>query len=186
MINEELKLTTMLGLTAETPYTNQRVGVFIDVQNMYYSARAMYDSHVSFGKILEKAIGKRQLIRAFAYVVRSDAPKEQTFFDALEKFGLEIRSKDIQIFPGGEKKGDWDVGLAVDAIKTADRLDVVVLVSGDGDFQPLVTYLKENKGCRVEGIAFGRSTSAKLIESLDQFFDLDQHVKDYLIRMRQG
>lgn len=171
-------------MSTPVPYANQRVGVFIDVQNMYYSARAMYDSHVNFGKILEQAVAKRQLIRAIAYVIRSDAPKEQTFFDALEKVGLEIRSKDIQIFPGGEKKGDWDVGVAVDAIKIADRCDVVVLVTGDGDFQPLVTYLKENKGCRVEGIAFGRSTSSKLIESLDQFYDLDANTKEYLIRSR--
>ncbi|QQG50066.1 MAG: NYN domain-containing protein [Candidatus Berkelbacteria bacterium] len=174
----------MLGLTPPTSYANQRVGVFIDIQNMYYSARAMYDSHVNFGKILEHAVNKRQLIRAIAYVVRSDAPKEQTFFDALEKVGLEIRSKDIQIFPGGEKKGDWDVGVAVDAIKIADRLDVVVLVTGDGDFLPLVTYLKENKGCRVEGIAFGRSTSSRLIEALDHFYDLDANAKDYLIKTK--
>lgn len=162
-------------------YEGQRVGVFIDVQNMYYSARAMYESYVNFGKILELAIGKRQLIRSFAYVIKSEAPKEQSFFDALSKAGLEIRSKDIQVFAGGAKKGDWDVGIAVDAIKTADRLDVVVLVTGDGDFAPLVTYLRENKGCRVEGIAFGRSTSGKLIEVLDQFYDLDSNPKMYLL-----
>lgn len=162
-------------------FINQRVGVFIDVQNMYYSARTMYDSHVNFGKVLEKAVENRLLIRAIAYVIKSDAPKEQTFFDALGKSGLEVVSKDIQIFPGGAKKGDWDVGLAVDAMKIADRLDAVVLVTGDGDFQPLVTYLKENKGCRVEGMAFGRSTSAKLIEALDQFTDLDNE-KGVLIK----
>ena len=142
----------------------------------------MYDSYVNFGKILELAVGKRQVIRALAYVIKSEAPKEQGFFDALTKTGLEIRSKDIQIFAGGEKKGDWDVGLAVDAIKIADRLDVVVLVTGDGDFLPLVNYLKENKGCRVEGIAFGRSTSGRLIEALDHFYDLDSNPKAYLLR----
>jgi len=165
-----------------TNYSFQRVGVFVDVQNLYYSARAMYESHVNFGKVLELAIGKRQPIRTLAYVIRSEAPKEQGFFDALANFGLEIQSKDIQIFAGGAKKGDWDVGIAVDAIKIADRLDVIVLVTGDGDFIPLVHYLRENKGCRVEGIAFGRSTSAKLIESLDSFQDLDQNPKQYLLR----
>jgi len=163
-------------------YTAQRVGVFIDVQNMYYSARAMYESYVNFGRILELAIGKRQAIRTMAYVIKSEAPKEQGFFDALTNAGLEVRSKDIQVFAGGAKKGDWDVGIAVDAIKIADRLDVVVLVTGDGDFLPLVTYLKENKGCRVEGIAFGRSTSGKLIEALDHFTDLDSNPKAYLLR----
>lgn len=163
-------------------YSGQRVGVFVDVQNLYYSARAMYESYVNFGKIVERAINKRQPIRTIAYVIRSEAPKEQGFFDALSNFGLELKSKDIQIFAGGAKKGDWDVGIAVDAIKIADRLDVVVLATGDGDFTPLVTYLKENKGCRVEGISFGRSTSAKLIECLDEFTDLDADPKQYLIR----
>ncbi len=167
-------------------YHNQRVGVFIDVQNLYYSARAMYESNVNFGRILEVATNNRQLIRAMAYVIRSEAPKEQGFFDALEKAGLEIRSKDIQIFADGQKKGDWDVGIAIDAVKVADRLDVVVLVTGDGDFTPLVTYLKENKGCRVEGVAFGRSTSAKLIECLDHFTDIDERSNNFLFKSRRS
>ncbi|HUD20931.1 MAG TPA: NYN domain-containing protein [Candidatus Saccharimonadales bacterium] len=167
-----------------TSYPNQRVGVFVDVQNLYYSARAMYDSNVNFGQVLKVVVGNRQTIRALAYVIKSEAPKEQGFFEALEKAGYEIRSKDIQIFSDGQKKGDWDVGLSVDAIKMGDRLDVVILVTGDGDYVPLVTYLKENKGCRVEGAAFGRSTSAKLIESLDGFIDLDADNRQYLMKGR--
>jgi uncharacterized LabA/DUF88 family protein len=163
-------------------HQNQRVGVFVDVQNMYYSARAIFGSTVHFSAVLREAIGNRQLIRAMAYVIKSEAPKEQGFFDALEKAGFEIRSKDIQVFADGQKKGDWDVGIAIDAVKIADRLDVVVLVTGDGDFVPLVTYLRENKGCRVEGIAFGKSTSAKLIESLDSFYDLETKPNQFLIR----
>lgn len=166
-------------------YPNQRVGVFVDVQNLYYSAKAMYDSNVNFGRILEAAVNGRQLIRAMAYVIKSEAPKEQGFFDALEKAGLEIRSKDIQIFADGQKKGDWDVGIAVDAIKVADRLDVVILATGDGDFNPLVTYLKENRGCRVEGIAFARSTSAKLTEVLDSFTDIDERPNHFLFKSRR-
>lgn len=148
---------------------------------MYYSARALYGSMVNFGHILKVAVGNRQLIRAFAYVIKSEGPKEQGFFEALEKAGLEIRSKDIQVFADGNKKGDWDVGIAIDAVKIADRLDTIVLVTGDGDFQPLVTFLRENKGCRVEGIAFGRSTSGKLIETLDHFTDLEESPKQFLI-----
>lgn len=163
-------------------HEHQRVGVFVDVQNMYHTAKHLYNSNVNFGKILETAIGSRQLIRAFVYVVKADAPKEQSFFDALEKVGYEIRVKDIQIFAGGMKKGDWDVGMAIDAIKTADKLDTVVIVTGDGDFIPLVTYLKENKGCRVEAMAFGRSASAKLIESVDHFVDLGDKLDLYLMK----
>lgn len=167
-------------------YPNQRVGVFVDVQNLYYSARAMYESNVHFGRVLEAAVKGRQLIRAFAYVIKSEAPKEQGFFEALEKAGFEVCSKDIQVFTDGQKKGDWDVGIAVDAIKTADRLDTIVIASGDGDFVPLINYLKENKGCRVEGVSFGRSTSAKLLEVLDSFVDLDAEPRHYLFKSRHA
>lgn len=163
---------------------NQRVGVFVDVQNMYYSARNIYNSRVNFSKILETAVAGRQLIRAIAYVVKAESPEEQTFFDALEKSGFEVKMKDIQIFPGGVKKGDWDVGVAVDAIKLADRIDAVVLVAGDGDYTPLVTYLQENKGCLVEVVAFGRSTSARLIAQADQFTDMDKETHKYLFPMK--
>lgn len=167
-----------------TDYGNQRVGVFIDVSNLYHSARAIYNGNVNFGRILETAVNGRQLIRALAYVVKSEAAKEQGFFDALSKTGLDVVSKDIQIFGDGTKKGDWDVGISVDAIKIADRLDVVVLVTGDGDFVPLVRYLKENKGCRVEGISFGKSTSARLIEELDSFTDIDGQANHFIFRPR--
>ena len=163
---------------------SQRVGVFVDVQNMYYSARNIYNSRVNFGKILETAVSGRQLIRAIAYVVKAESPEEQTFFDALEKSGFEVKMKDIQIFPGGMKKGDWDVGVAVDAIKLADRLDAIVLVAGDGDYTPLVTYLQENKGCLVEVVAFGRSTSARLIAEADEFIDIDKDTHKYLFPLK--
>lgn len=163
---------------------NQRVGVFVDVQNLYYSAKNLYGSKVNFGKILETAVAGRQLIRAIAYVIKADIPEEQNFFDALEKSGFEVKMKDIQVFPGGAKKGDWDVGIAVDMIKLADRLDAVILVSGDGDYQPVVTYLQENKGCLVQVFSFGKSTSARLISAVDEFVDLDQNNKRYLIPYR--
>lgn len=163
-------------------YQNQRVGVFVDVANMYHSAKNLYRANVNFAKILEEAVANRQLIRAIAYVIRSKSREEQTFFEALGRQGFEVKMKDLQIFPGGMKKADWDVGITVDAIKLADKLDVIVLVSGDGDYLPLVNYLKENKGCRVEVIAFGETTSAKLIESADEFTDLSKNKRRFLIR----
>jgi len=160
---------------------NQRVGVFVDVANMYYSAKNLYNANVNFGKVLELAVSSRQLIRTIAYTIRAEMPKEQAFFDALMKEGFEVKAKDIQIFPGGAKKGDWDVGIAIDAVKLADRLDTVVLVTGDGDYVPLVTYLQENKGCLVEAIAFGKSASSKLKEAVDDFMDLDINPKPFLL-----
>ena len=101
----------------------------------------------------------------------------------MEKFGIETKTKNLQIFSGGAKKGDWDVGLAVDAIKLAPKLDAVILVTGDGDFVPLVEYLKVH-GCQVEVMSFGKSSSAKLIEEADDFIDLDLNPQKYLIGWR--
>ncbi|MEK7538150.1 MAG: NYN domain-containing protein [Patescibacteria group bacterium] len=164
--------------------TEQRVGVLVDVANMYYSAKNIHGARVNFGKILEDAVGERQLVRAIAYVIKADSPDEQKFFDALDKQGFELKMKDLQVFAGGAKKGDWDVGITVDAIKLADRLDTIVLVAGDGDYVPLVRYLQEAKGCRVEIMAFQESTSLKLRETSDKFLDLSSDKKKFLLPMR--
>lgn len=161
----------------------QRIGVFVDVQNMYYSAKSMYKSKVDFAQILKEAVSGRSLIRAITYVIKTEIVKEENnFFDALEKIGFEVKSKDLQIFYGGNKKGDWDIGIAMDMIELAPKLDTVVLVSGDGDFVPLVEHLRHALGVRVEVIAFGKSSSSKLKEAADSFTDLDDDPKRYMLR----
>ena len=165
-------------------HKEQRVGVFIDTQNLYHCAKNLYHAKVNFGKVVEEALAGRSLIRAVAYVITTESGDEKGFFEALAKVGIEAKTKDLQIFAGGAKKADWDVGLAVDAIKLAPKLDCVILISGDGDFVPLVEYLKTNEGCQVEVVSFGKSTSAKLIEAADDFTDLDQNPKKYLIGSR--
>jgi uncharacterized LabA/DUF88 family protein len=159
-------------------YKDQRVGVFVDVQNLYHSAKHMYGARVNFAELLKYIVGSRQLIRAIGYVVKSDVSAgEGAFFEALEKSGIELRVKDLQVFAGGAKKADWDVGMAVDAIRTAKSLDVIILVTGDGDFVPLVEYLKWGEGKQVEAASFGRSTSSRLKEVVDSYVDLDQNPK---------
>src|SRR3989339_1599354 len=152
-------------------HKNQRVAVFIDAQNMYHSAKSLFQGRVNFKELLKTAVAGRQLIRAFGYVIRTKTGEEKPFIDALLSLGIESREKDLQEFFGGAKKADWDVGLAVDAIRTAEVVDTIVIASGDGDFIPLVEYLK-NQGRRVEVIAFGRSSSGKLKEACDEFIDL--------------
>ncbi|MEK9166525.1 MAG: NYN domain-containing protein, partial [Patescibacteria group bacterium] len=152
-------------------HKSQRVAVFIDAQNMYHSARSLFGGRLNFKELLKTAVAGRQLIRAFGYVIRTKTGEEKPFIDAILKLGIETREKDLQEFFGGAKKADWDVGIAVDAIRTADIVDTVVLVSGDGDFIPLVEYLK-NQGRRVEVMAFGPSASGKLREIVDEFIDL--------------
>lgn len=158
----------------------QRIGIFIDVQNLYYSAQAIYGKKVNFKNILTDVVAERSLVRAIAYAVKADALLEQTFFTALEGMGIEVKTKDLQVFYGGHKKADWDVGIAIDAIKQAPKLDTVILCSGDGDFSDLVQYLMF-LGCRVEVAAFGKSTSGKLKELVHQFWDLDKTPSRYLL-----
>jgi len=168
--------------TGETSiHRQQRVGIFVDVQNMYYSAKQLYNAKVNFKHVMQEAVSGRSLIRAIAYVIKADIKEEENFYNALRGFGYEIKSKDLQIFVGGAKKGDWDIGIAMDAIELAPKLDTIVIVSGDGDFVPLVEHLRRAMGCRVEVIAFGKSTSAKLIEASDNFTDLDSNLKRFLI-----
>ena len=161
-------------------HKEQRVGVFIDTQNLYHSARNLYKARVNFGAVLKDAVAGRKLVRAVAYVITTEAGDEKNFFEALAKLGIETKTKDLQIFAGGAKKADWDVGLAVDAIKMSPRLDSVVIVSGDGDFVPLVEYL-QTIGVQVEVVSFGKSTSGKLREAVDDFVDLSENPRKYLM-----
>lgn len=161
-------------------HKNQRVAVLIDVQNMYYSARNLFDARVNFGEVVKEAVTDRQLIRSVAYVVRTKTGEERPFFEALTKLGIETKEKELQEFFGGAKKADWDVGMTVDAVRFAETVDVIILVSGDGDFVPLVEYLK-NRGKQVELLAFGETTSAKLKESADGFTDLSADKNRFLI-----
>lgn len=163
-------------------HKNQRIGVFIDTQNLYHSAKNLYGgARVNFNTVMKDAVAGRQLIRALAYMVTTEAGDERAFIEALGKIGIEVKSKELQIFVDGSKKADWDVGLAVDAIKSAPKLDTVIIGSGDGDFVPLVQYLKENMGVQVEVIAFGKSSSSKLREAADDFLDMCEAPRKYLI-----
>ena len=162
-------------------HLDQRVVVLIDVQNLYYSARHLYGRKVNFKEILKTAVARRHLIRAIAYVVRTESGEEQPFFDALVRAGIETKVKDLQIFLGGAKKADWDVGISVDAIRLAQLVDTIVIISGDGDFVPLVEYLK-NQGRQVEVASFGRSSSQKLKDVVDDFLDLGNEPERFLFK----
>lgn len=162
-------------------HSGQRVGVLIDVQNLYHSAKNLYNARVNFGEILKTAVAERSLIRAFGYVVSTKTGEEKPFFDALVGLGIETRVKELQEFYGGQKKADWDVGIVIDAIRIAPSVDALVIVSGDGDFLLLSEYLK-NQGKRVEVIAFGKSASGKLKESADEFVDMCENPKKYLLK----
>lgn len=163
-----------------TQHKEQRVGVFVDVQNMYYSAKNLYQAKVDFGKVLSSGVAGRRLIRAFAYVIKADVGAEKEFFEALGKIGFEVREKELQIFYGGTKKGDWDVGLCMDVVRMLPKIDVMVLVSGDGDYTDLVEYAR-SQGVKAEIIAFGKTGSSKLFEVADLITDMDEEPERFLI-----
>ena len=120
----------------------QRIGIFIDTQNLYHSARNNFRANINYEEVIAEAVANRDLIRAFAYVVRADSNDESKFFDALSDIGIEVKIKDMQYFHTGEKKADWDVGIAVDIIRMTEKLDTAVLMSGDGDFLDVVKYVQ--------------------------------------------
>jgi len=165
---------------------SQRVGIFIDTQNLYHSAKNLYHAKVNFAQVVKEALAGRNLVRACAYVISTESEEEKGFFEALNKAGIETRVKDIRVFAGGAKKADWDIGMAIDAISMSEKLDAVVLATGDGDFVPLVEYLRFARGCQVEVIAFGKSAAGVLREATDDFIDMCDNPKNYLINYRGG
>jgi uncharacterized LabA/DUF88 family protein len=156
----------------------QRLGIFVDVQNMFYSAKLLHQSKVDYGRLLREITGTRHLVRAIAYIVQKPDVNQAGFHEALSRFGYELKIKELKIRPdpdrsGGTAKGSWEIGLTIDAIMMAPRLDTVTLVTGDGDYVPLVECLKLH-GCRVEVVSFERSTAGELIRAADQYIPIQE------------
>jgi len=150
---------------------HQRVAVFVDVQNMYYSAKYQYNGKVNFDKLMSETVRGRRLIRAIAYLVQTEDIDQSKFEDFLYSLGYEVKNKQLRTRPDGSAKGDWDMGIAIDAIAVGERVDVVCLVSGDGDFVDLVEMLKGN-GVRVEVYSFPTSTADELKEAATEYYDM--------------
>jgi uncharacterized LabA/DUF88 family protein len=159
---------------------SQRVSIFIDTQNIYHSSKNLFGAKVDFKKLVDFIVGERQLVQTIAYVIKTEySPKEIDFFEALVSQGIKLRIKELQVYPDGTKKADWDVGIAVDVIRFSNLVDVVVLVSGDGDFSHLVEYLQQ-QGKQVEIAGFSQTTSVKLKEMADFFYDLNL-IKNFIL-----
>ena len=158
---------THYGITPEQP----RVGVFVDVQNMFYAAKDRFGRRVDYIKLLDLIVGPRYLMVAYAYVVQIPEINQSSFLSLLEHNGYTIKSKDLRLRGDGSAKGDWDVGIAVDVVSMLGSLDVVILASGDGDFCPLAELIKQQDK-RVEVVAFEHNTSMDLQQIADQFFPI--------------
>jgi uncharacterized LabA/DUF88 family protein len=161
-------------------HSDQRVAVLADAQNLYHSAQTLYSRNVDYSELLSKAVQERRLTRAVAYVIRADSPEEESFFEALEDIGFETRIKDIQTFADGSKKADWDVGMSLDAVTLASKVDTVVLCTGDGDFARLCEHLRQ-EGVRAEVMGFEESTAESLRDAADAFLDLSEREETFLL-----
>ena len=153
--------------------STERVGVFVDVANLLYSARTLRTT-IDFGKLLDFLRGNRRLVRAHAYCPTSPQPgDDQMFLQAVKGLGYRITTKNYKTFASGAKKADMDLDLCMDVVRLVDgnAVDCIVLVSGDGDFIPLLDYCSDH-GVRVEVVAFDESMSASLRQSCDLFINL--------------
>lgn len=161
-------------------HPGQRIAVLADSQNLYHSAQSMYSRNIDYAALLEEAVEGRELTRAIAYVIRAEAPEEESFFEALEDIGFETRIKDIRTFPDGSKKADWDVGMSLDAVTLANHVDTIALFTGDGDFVRLCRHL-QHMGVRVEVYCFESSTAEELVEAADEFTDMSADTDRFLL-----
>jgi uncharacterized LabA/DUF88 family protein len=165
---------------------NQRVAVLVDVQNLYYSAKNLYSSKINYKNLLQICVRDRTLTRAIAYVINADQEGEgNNFFDAVNSAGFETKEKPLQTFFGGAKKGDWDVGIAMDAVRLGAKVDAIVLCTGDGDFKPVVNYLQQASGCLVEVIAFKSTANKELMELADDFTDIEEFTDSLIFREKK-
>lgn len=164
-----------LNTKTEKSTPHERVGVFVDVQNMFYAAKDRFERRVDYIKLLDLIVGPRELLCAYAYIVQIPEIKQGNFISLLEHNGYTIRSKDLRLRGDGSAKGDWDVGIAVDVVSMLRSLDVVILASGDGDFCPLAELIKQQQK-RIEVVAFEHNTSMDLQAMADQFFPIGEEL----------
>ena len=163
------------GLSSMSVVHHQRVGIFVDVQNMFYAAKHLYNSKLNFARLRDYIARGRPLVRSISYVVQTPEIDQSNFLTMLRSNGYEIRAKELKQRPDGSPKGDWDMGLALDALSMCDRLDVVAIVSGDGDFVELVNFLKA-RGVRVEVYSFPYSTSEELRHAATEYYQMGAEI----------
>lgn len=156
--------------------TQERVAVFVDGENLRWSAKANFDGKINYEKLLFLAVGThRYLVKAVAYVVGSIDGDVKPFVQSLINMGYETKIKDRRIRGDGSVKANWDMGIALDILSMLDKVDTIMLATGDGDFVPLVNYIK-SKGKKVEIYSFPDNTAYDLKELADFFYPLDEKI----------
>ncbi|MEZ8438936.1 NYN domain-containing protein [Vibrio splendidus] len=156
----------------------ENIAILVDVQNVYYTTRDKYRSNFDYNQFWYVATEGRNVVAANAYAISSQDPKQRQFHHILRGVGFNVRLKPFIQRRDGSAKGDWDVGIALDAIELAETVDTIVLVSGDGDFEILVERIKERFGKPVEVYGVPGLTAQNLIDSASKFVPIE---KDFLL-----
>lgn len=151
-----------------------KVAIFVDVQNVYYTVREAYKCNFDYNKFWAEVTSGREVIKANAYAIDRGDPKQREFQNILRAIGFEVKLKPFIKRSDGSAKGDWDVGITLDAIEYAEQADVIVLVSGDGDFDLLVSKVREVHGKKVEVYGVPQLTAGSLMRAASEFRPIDQ------------
>lgn len=162
-------------IETSTIFKKETVAVFVDSQNLYYSARTGYAAKVNYEKLLKLITANRKLVKAYAYIVQPPDGDVKPFATSLERIGYIVKTKDVRTRSDGSAKANWDMGIALDILGILDHVDTIVLASGDGDFVSLVDFIK-GKNKRVEIFAFAENTAYDLKEKADRFEPLGENV----------
>lgn len=151
----------------------QKVAIFADVQNIYYTTRQQFSRHFDYGKFWAEVTGNREVVKAIAFAIDRGDEKQRQFQQILRAIGFEVKLKPFIQRIDGSAKGDWDVGITLDVLEYAPRADVVVLASGDGDFDLLVQKIRQRHALTVEVYGVAALTAASLVRAADKFVPIE-------------
>ncbi|MCV6590921.1 MAG: NYN domain-containing protein [Marinobacterium sp.] len=151
----------------------QKVSIVVDVQNIYYTTRQTYHRNFDYNRFWAQATANRQVVHAAAYAISRGDEKQQQFQNILRAIGFEVKLKPFIQRADGSAKGDWDVGITLDAMEYADVSDTLILVTGDGDFAMLVDRIRSKYKIPVEVYGVEKLTAAALIRAADRFVPID-------------
>ncbi len=152
----------------------KKVALFVDVQNIYYTTKEFYNCHFNYNAFWRKATLNREVVKAIAYAIDRDDEKQKQFQNILKGIGFEVKLKPYIQRSDGTTKGDWDVGITLDMMEYAKNTDVIVLASGDGDFDLLVNKVKKDFNVEVEVYGVPQLTAVSLINSASNFVSIEE------------
>ena len=154
----------------------EKVNIFVDVQNIYYTTKQIYNSHFDYNAFWKKVTSNREVVKAIAYGIDRGDEKQKQFQNILRGIGFEIKLKPYIQRSDGSAKGDWDVGITIDVMEHAKDADVVVLASGDGDFDLLLSKVRNDFGVSAEVYGVADLTARSLINSASKFIPIEREL----------